>query len=228
MRTRFTLPGSLRHRTLALPAALASALLLTACGSGDSPTPEASAADSVTVTDAWVKAADEGMTSAFGRVDNEGEDEVTLVAVESEASADVELHTTTEDGSGGMSMEEQEGGFPIQPQEILVLEPGAQHIMLMDLAEPLEHGTTTQLTLVFSDDSRVEVTADVRDFAGAQENYGGMDDEHGGSTEDEDGGSADEHDGHDSDRGHEEHGEHGGHGADSSEEHESGFGDESA
>ncbi|WP_035282228.1 copper chaperone PCu(A)C [Brevibacterium album] len=192
----------MRTRTLmTLPAVLtAASLMLAACGSGEedgASAAEAPAADSATLTDPWAKAAEEGMTSAFGLVENTGEEEITLAAVESPVSDHVELHTTNEDGSGGMSMEEQEGGFPIAPGETLTLEPGAEHIMLMDLAEPLEHGTTTELTLVFSDDSTLEVTADVRDFAGAQENYGGMEDEdyagHGETAGDHDSGEGDAH-----------------------------------
>jgi copper(I)-binding protein len=126
------------------------------------------AAAQVTVTDPWVKAADDGMTAAFGTLHNTGDTGVTLVS---------QLHETTSDGSGGMSMQEKEGGFPILPGADLVLEPGGNHLMLMDLTEPLQPGDTVEFAVAFDDDSTGTLTATVKDFAGAQENYGGMEDD---------------------------------------------------
>lgn len=153
----------------------------------------------LTVVDPWVKAADDGMTSAFATITNTGETEVVLVSVTTPASEVVELHQTAADGSGGMSMEEKEGGFPIPPGEDLLLEPGGDHIMLMDLAEPLLPGDEVELVLVLDDGTEHPVTATVKDFAGAQEEYGGVEDEHAGHGEDgasDGGGEHAEHDDH--------------------------------
>jgi copper(I)-binding protein len=122
------------------------------------------AAAQVTVTDPWVKAADDGMTAAFGTLHNTGDTGVTLVSATSSAAVETQLHETTSDGSGGMSMQE-------------VLEPGGNHLMLMDLTEPLQPGDTVEFAVAFDDDSTGTLTATVKDFAGAQENYGGMEDD---------------------------------------------------
>lgn len=196
-RTRFVLP------------ALAAAVMLTAtaCGTGSdtgagSSTDASTAAEAaettaaITVEDPWVKAAEDGMTSSFGLLTNEGEEDVTLTAVESSISDAIELHETADDGSGTMSMNEVEGGFPIAAGETLELAPGGNHIMFMDFDGPLAAGDTVDITLVLSDGSRIEYDAAVRDFAGANEEYSHDDHDHG------------EHDGHDEDSEHDDHEDH--------------------
>jgi copper(I)-binding protein len=43
--------------------------------------------------------------------------------------------------------------------------------MLMDLKAPLTAGADVPVTVTFQDGSTLDVTAQVRDFAGANENY---------------------------------------------------------
>lgn len=156
----------------------------------------ASGSGSISVTDPWVKAADEGMTAAFGTITNGTDADLVLTAVTTPATDMVQLHETTSDGSGGMSMQEKEGGFPLPAGEDLVLEPGGDHIMLMDLPEPLQPGDTLELTLVFSEGTEHPFTATVKDYSGAQEHYApGEDDEEGADGESDggsDGGSSDD------------------------------------
>jgi periplasmic copper chaperone A len=127
-----------------------------------------------------VKAAEEGMTAAFGTLTNATDTDLVLVAATTPATDMVELHETTADGSGGMSMREKEGGFPIAAGAELVLEPGGDHIMLMDLPQALLPGDEVELTLVFSDDSEVPFTATVKDYSGAQEHYAPGEESDGG------------------------------------------------
>ncbi|ATG50630.1 hypothetical protein CFK38_03165 [Brachybacterium vulturis] len=167
-------------------AALAALLLpLTACaaepepatGAGsaaDAPAPGADSAaeeDAVTVAEAWVKAAEEHMTSAFGILRNDTDTDLVLRGARTDASARVELHETASDGSGGMSMQEKEGGFPLPAGEELILEPGGNHLMLMEIAAPLLPGDEVELILEFEDGTEHPFTATVKDFAGAQEHY---------------------------------------------------------
>ncbi len=70
-------------RTIPALASLAiAAIALVGCASTApvTETPSATQADSVTVTDAWVKATESGMTGAFGVIENTGDAEVTIVA----------------------------------------------------------------------------------------------------------------------------------------------------
>ncbi|WP_193103820.1 copper chaperone PCu(A)C [Brachybacterium sp. FME24] len=178
---RTSRPGSLSRRA-ALTFLIALPLAACSAGSGDgadasaddasdSGAADATAADTLTVTDPWVKAAEEGMTAAFGTLVNGTGADLVLIAVTTPATERVELHETTADGSGGMSMQEKEGGFEIPAGEELVLEPGGNHIMLMDLPQPLLPGDEMELTLVFSEGTEHPFTATVKDFAGAQEHY---------------------------------------------------------
>jgi copper(I)-binding protein len=172
------------HRTTTALALLSlTALTLTGCAAADEPaagtagstSSGSSAAESVTVTDPWVKAADEGMSAAFGEITNAGNDDVTIVSATSEAAGTVELHETVDDGTGAMTMQEIDGGFVVGPGETLALEPGGNHLMLMDLTDPLEAGEEVTVTLTFSDDSTAEITAPVKDYSGANESYSGDD-----------------------------------------------------
>lgn len=162
-----------------MPAALAlsAALALAGC-SGDAEATDptsttTTAADAVTITDAWVKAADSGMSAAFGELENTGDTDVTVLSVTSPASTEMELHETVENESGEMMMREKQGGFTIAGGDSLSLEPGGNHLMLMDLVDPIQAGDEVTFTLTFSDDSTMEFTAPAKDYSGANENYGG-------------------------------------------------------
>ena len=214
--------ASLLSAPLPRRAALAALLLPLAACTGGAPDSTAdgddtdSAADgdagpetALTVSDPWVKAAEEGMTSAFGTLTNDTDRDLVLIGARTEASAHVELHETTDDGSGGMSMQEKEGGFPLAAGEQLVLEPGGHHLMLMDLTAPLLPGDEVELILEFEDGTEHPLTATVKDFAGAQEHYAPED---SAGSDASDGGGA--HDGHDDHDDHDDHDGHDGHDAD--------------
>nr|WP_221446992.1 copper chaperone PCu(A)C [Microbacterium thalassium] len=147
---------------------------MTGCATGTSASSDeavSAAADVVTVSDAWVKAADEGMTGAFAELENDGSADVTVVAASTDAAAMVELHETAMGDDGEMAMSEVDGGFVVTAGGTHVLEPGADHIMLMSLTGPLAAGDEVTITLTFSDESTLEFTAPVKDFSGANENY---------------------------------------------------------
>lgn len=155
---RTTTTAAITLLALALAAGLAS------CG-GEDP------GDGLTVTDAWVKAADEGMTGVFGTLVNESGDDVVVVAGSTPAAARVELHTTAMGDDGSMVMTPVEGGFTVPAGGTHVLEPGADHVMLMELTGPLRPGDEVELRLETADGQAVDVVAVVRTFAGGQEEY---------------------------------------------------------
>ncbi|HIE62351.1 MAG TPA: copper chaperone PCu(A)C [Microbacterium sp.] len=165
---------------------VAAALGLAGCASAGSGTAAATEADSVTITDAWVKAADSGMSAAFGELENSGDTDATIVSVSSDASSMMELHEVVDDGTGSMVMQEKDGGFVIPAGGSLTLEPGGYHFMLMDLTAPLVAGDEATFTVTFEDGSTMEFTAPMKDFTGADENYngGGMDMDEGHSDMD--------------------------------------------
>lgn len=177
----FSVRADARLRLAALVAV--SVVALSACSSES----DATQAESVTVTDPWVKAIDEGMTAAFGVVSNDSSDDVTIVSASTAAAPMVELHQTSADATGAMSMSPVEGGFVIPASGSLTLEPGGFHIMLMGVTEPIVAGDDVTVTLTFADDSTLDVTAPAKEFTGANEDYDGgdhMDMDHGDGDHD--------------------------------------------
>ena len=171
------------RRALATGAAVALALALSACGQeATTPTGATASASSSTSTaavvldDGWVKAVDEAMsamepmTAMFGTLHNTSDHEVTITGGSSEAAGMVELHETVRTDSGGMQMQPKAGGIVIPAGGSHLLEPGADHVMLMKLTGPLETGTTATVTLTTSDGD-VALTVPVRTFTGAEESY---------------------------------------------------------
>ncbi|KQW04742.1 hypothetical protein ASC66_13495 [Leifsonia sp. Root4] len=166
-------------RTTSRVAVLAAAALiaLTGCATGAAPASDAqaTAAETVSVHNAWVKAADSGMSAAFAELENSGSEDVTVTAATSAASSDLQLHETVENEAGEMTMREKDGGFVIPAGESLSLEPGGNHIMLMGLANPIKAGDELSFTLTFSDGSTADFTAPAKDYSGANESYEGDD-----------------------------------------------------
>lgn len=130
-------------------------------------------AHEITYEGAWAKASD-GMTGVFGTISNGTHDDYVLTGASTDAAGLVELHETVADG-GQMLMREVEGGFAVPEGADFVLEPGGNHIMLMEMPTALLAGEQFEITLDFEsdtgDDISVTVTVDVRDFAGANEEY---------------------------------------------------------
>lgn len=135
-------------------------------------------ASHVGVEDAWAKAADSGMTAVFGTLTNSGGANVHIVGAESPAAARVEIHETTRGKDGTSTMRPKADGIAIAPGNSHELVPGGDHLMLMDLTGPLRPGTDVEVTVAFEDGSTLPVTAQIRDFAGADEEYPSDDHQH--------------------------------------------------
>ncbi|WP_240341372.1 MULTISPECIES: copper chaperone PCu(A)C [unclassified Dietzia] len=176
--------------------ALALALTTTACATNDTdtttaatPAAAADTADSaasttVTFDDGWAKATGTEMTGVFGTITNPGDTDLHLIGVESDLGGSAGLHETVPGGSG-MMMQEREDGFVIPAGGELVLEPGGNHIMLMELGRPITTGQQITLTLEF-DGAEQDVTVSARDFQGGEEEYvgGGHGEMSGGTSHD--------------------------------------------
>ncbi|MFW6034284.1 MAG: copper chaperone PCu(A)C [bacterium] len=162
-----------RTRWSALAAGVA-ALVLASCGSDDATSDTAQAMTEsgslLAVEEAWVQAADGGMTAGFGVLVNTADEDVRVVAAESSASATVELHEVAA-VDGEQTMREIDGGFPVPAGSEHVLEPGGDHLMLMDLTAPVQPGDSVDVVLTLEDGTTVEFTAQAKDFSGADEEY---------------------------------------------------------
>lgn len=174
--------STLKNSTFAKLGALAivAGLTLTGCAAGTNDDTDAAASDSeaadwLSITDPWVKSAETGMSAAFGEIVNDGDEDIVVEAASTEASSMLELHETVENETGAMVMREIDGGFVIPAGESLTLAPGGNHIMLMDLTNPLVAGDDVEFTLTLEDGSEFTFTAVVKDYSGANENYEGGD-----------------------------------------------------
>ena len=179
-----------RRITTLFAAALlaATAPLLASCTA--TPSVDASSVESgdpieagLTLSDGWAKSAESGgMTGVFGMLANDGSEDLVITGVESDTAGMIELHEVTAEGV----MQEIEGEVVVPAGGTFELAPGANHIMLMQLTRDLLAGDEVTFTVHYASDSgagSAEFTVLVKDFAGANEEYG---DDHGA-----------EHDGHD-------------------------------
>ncbi len=127
----------------------------------------------VTAVDPWIKSAEKGgMTALFADLTNDGSTEVVVTGASSPAASTVELHETTQGSDGSSMMKPVEGGFTVPAGESHELEPGGDHVMLMGLTKALKPGERVTVELQLEDGSTSSVEAIVKDFAGADENYG--------------------------------------------------------
>lgn len=184
---------------LATAATLALALGTAACssdtdadtaGTDVSGTDSASNTSALVLDDGWVKSSAEGMTGAFGTLRNTGAEDVHITGITSPVSTRVEMHETVPGGSG-MMMQEKAGGFVVPAGGDLVLEPGGDHIMFMDLTDPVTTGQVVPLELTLDGGDELEISVTARDFKGGEEEYVGGG--HGGSDAGDHGGHSGGH-----------------------------------
>lgn len=150
-------------------------VMLPGCGSGSERTDSGDAESAAIVdtvqedlmlVDGWAEATDGDRTGVFGTVVNSSEQDISLARVESDLTALVELHVTVDGAAGGV-MGPADDGFVVPAGGELVLEPGGDHLMLLQLDAPVETGQDLELTLVTADGQEYAVTATVRDAPGA-------------------------------------------------------------
>ncbi|GGK29121.1 hypothetical protein GCM10010124_22340 [Pilimelia terevasa] len=168
----------MRHvpaRTARYAALLAAALLaapLSGCGSADPPSaaaPSTAAAQSLRIQDPWVKAADKGMTAAFGTLVNDSDADVTVVGATTDL-APMELHEMAMK-DGKMVMRAKQGGLVVKARSTHKLEPGGDHLMLMGLKRPVAAGEQVSFTLTFAGGGTMAFTAVAKPYTGAGEDY---------------------------------------------------------
>ena len=185
---RRTKPAKTLQALLAAALLALTAPLLAACASDGSGDDSARLADdrsgdgaggaALTFSDGWAKAGETGgMTGVFGTLVNSSGEDLVITGVESDAAGMIELHEVTADGV----MQRIEGDVVVPADGSFELAPGANHIMLMDLTRDLLAGDEVSLTLHCSsstdgDELSFEFTVLVKDYSGANEEYGG---EHG-------------------------------------------------
>lgn len=103
------------------------------------------------VRDAWARESPmvQLAGAAYLVIHNKTDADEALVGASSPAARVVELHLSSMDEEGMMSMD-QVTEIPIPARGEAVLEPGGYHLMLIDLVEPLSTDTDLELSLEFS------------------------------------------------------------------------------
>lgn len=127
-------------------------------------------ASKLAIADPWAKAADSGMSAAFGMLRNPTAKPITVIAATSPLGSSLQLHEVVMK-DGKMVMQQKSGGFKIAPGAMLELKPGGNHIMFMGLKKPITAGALVPVTLIMSDGSQMTFKALGKVFAGANENY---------------------------------------------------------
>lgn len=127
----------------------------------------------LTTKDMWAKAADSGMTAAFGMITNPTNKDIRIIAARSPQYAGMmQLHQVIMDSATDkMVMQEKMGGFLVPANETIMLKPGGDHIMFMSLKKPITAGMEIPVTLIGSKGEQLRFKALAKVFAGANEDY---------------------------------------------------------
>ena len=152
------------------------ALGLTACGEDTSAsdaetTPQAATTDEITFEDGWVKAADSGMSAAFGDLENGSDADLTAGQRLLPVASEVQLHETIPQENGEMAMQEKQDGFTVEAGSHHHFSPGADHLMLMGLTGPITAGDEVPFTLTFDDGTTLDISLVAKTFDGGDEDY---------------------------------------------------------
>lgn len=127
-------------------------------------------AGAVTLEDAYVRAmaADATMTALFGMLTNTSSESVTVESFTANVDAgSFELHEVV-DGQ----MREKEGGYVLAAGESLLLQPGHEHMMLMDVVTPLVAGETVDIEITLTNGETIVVSdIPVRTVGAGDESY---------------------------------------------------------
>ena len=159
-------------------------LLLAGCGAesqADSVDEHAIEGEFFAVEDPWIKATEESMdtasdhsmTGAFVHLTNVSGDGQSIVGASAAMADIVELHEVIDDGGVNL-MQEKDGGFPVAADERYELNPGEDHIMLMELAKDIQPGDVVEITLELGNGESQAIEFLAKEFVGAQENYGDL------------------------------------------------------
>jgi len=146
----------MRFAPLAALTALVAPLALVSCAE---PQP-------LYVDQAWIRPNPNGQGPAAGYlVIHGGEAAVRLLRVTSDAAMRIEMHqSVTQDG---MTTMEKIDSLDVPAKEKVTLEPGGKHLMIFNINPAAIQAGKLTMTLLFSNDDRLIVDAQIRGAGGA-------------------------------------------------------------
>lgn len=158
-------------------------VVLAACGSGSGSRDDDGGSASVVVSAPWARTSPAGATSgaAYLTLSAAQDDALTGASVDPSVAAAVQIHVTTmagHDGTGhgtssGSASATTTGAMTMKPVDRIelpkgkpvTLAPGGYHLMVVELARPLQRDTTITLTLHLAVAGDLSVEVPVRDNA---------------------------------------------------------------
>lgn len=123
--------------------------------------------DEVTITDAWVKVADSGMTAVFGTIVNGTDKKVQIASASSEMANRVDIVEV----ASGSALRPKKGGFSVPSRGTHVMKPGGDRLMLIELKNPVPLGGRVSVLLTFADHSTLLFGAEAKDDPAGDETY---------------------------------------------------------
>jgi copper(I)-binding protein len=118
---------------------------------------------SLTVKDTWARPGNAGGVGAvYFIIENPADVDDLLLSADCDAAEYVELHQSTMNNEGIMSMQQQET-VPVPGRSIVEFKPGGLHIMLINLEKDLNPGGTLTLNLNFQNAGKIQLEATVRE-----------------------------------------------------------------
>lgn len=122
----------------------------------------ATAGESIVVEEAWIPEAPPVamMNAGYLRIKNSGKQPVVIVAAQSDAYGDVEIHKSViKDGMSRMIKQDE---ITIEPGKEINFERGGLHLMLMQPKHPLKIGDQAKMALITKDKQTITFTATVK------------------------------------------------------------------
>lgn len=116
----------------------------------------------IAVTQPFARATPPGakVAGGFMTLTNDGAQDDRLVSITTPAAGRVEMHQMVMQDDV-MRMRPLPDGIPVPAGRTVLLQPGGDHLMMMDLAAPLKQGDSVPLTLVFEHAGAVQATLPV-------------------------------------------------------------------
>lgn len=126
----------------------------------------------IEIKDAWVREVppSSSTTAVYMTIENRGEEDDRLIAVDSTASNFAELHMVSIDEKSVAKMKRVDA-IDIPGGKSVMLKPGGYHIMLIELKNPLKKGDKIELDLRFQKYGAVRIRAEVREGPDHKEHH---------------------------------------------------------
>lgn len=118
-------------------------------------------AKGVTVSHPWARATPKGakVGAAYLEIKTDAKTTDRLIGAKSMVAGKVEIHTHIHEGDV-MKMRRIDG-IDLKAGASHLLKPSGDHVMLMDLIEPLKEGDVIKITLIFAKAGEIEIDATV-------------------------------------------------------------------